>query len=92
MVAALKDADRAGEHRGEDVRGSGPVEAIDHQAVPNALSAFGTSRISLYAEHGKVVSVVWTLGVTPWRPLMCPHLVQIESGAHQFSEFIGAQL
>ena len=86
-----RDAGRAGEPRGETMRGSaGPVEAIDHQAVPNILPNFGTTQPSPDSKHRKEVVVVGHAESTSCRVVQRTTILGVEDGAHQLAEFIRA--
>ena len=73
-AAGARDADRASEHRGNNVRGSGPVETFDHQAMSDALPGLGTTRPARDSKYRKEVIVIWPAEVTPWRRSQRPQL------------------
>jgi hypothetical protein len=72
------------------LRGSGPVEAVDHQAVPNILPSFGAFQPSPDSKHREKVIVVRHAEPTSCRVVQRTTILGCEDGAHQLAEFIRA--
>jgi len=84
-----RDAGRAGERRGKDVRRSGPVETIDHQAVPNILPSFGAFQPSPVPKHRKEIVVIRHAESTSCRVVQRTTILGCEDGRTSSAHRVG---